>query len=278
MTLYEEMYYNMPNLSKFYRFEGFKSFSHYFFQEDEYLNSILNYIYFSGTEGHHMYYVKRRLRQLIYEEILSGTNLNMNKKTLLDTGSFNEIIKCVENYSPTNKLLSIESSISSLMIQLLYNNSVSNRRKMENDRRIERVDYNIYGGGYGFCEEWLRVFDLLTFFTSYRRITTENILDFLHIYRRNLIESKSFQSPVSFLLDPKNLVVRVNTKVYCDFSKYELMDALQKIVESQLYFPGSIFSFEPNEQIRKIVQEYILEREQFLDLQDSIYQRSLLKK
>lgn len=277
MTLYEELYHSTPKLPKFYRFEGFNSFPFFNFQGDEYLTSILRYIYFSKSEKHHAYYVAKRLKQLISSEVLEGTGLKFDRKTLIDIGSYREIESCIESYSFENKSLSIEFSLSPLMSEMLQKNTVSNRTKGENDRRIEKVDYNTYGGGYGFCEEWLRVFNILTIFYSYHRITREDMLDYLYMFRRNLIKPKTFANPVIFLSDPKNRVIKINDKIYSDFSKYELMDALQKIVDTECYFKESIFAENPDEQIKRIVQEYIAEREQILDMSDSIYQRSLRK-
>lgn len=277
MALYEEMYYNMANLSKFYRFEGFSTHSYFSFQESECLTNVLNYVYFSRTEKHHYYYVTRRLRQFIFQEILDDNKNCHLKKRLLDSGSFSEILKCIENYSFDDKLLSIEFSLSPIMKQLLFKNTVSNRFKTTNDRRVEKVDYNTYGGGYGFCEEWLKVFNLLTYFYSYRRITKDNILDFLYAMRRNVIEGKTIINPVGFLLEPRNRVIKVNNKIYSDFSKYELMDALQNIVEGGLYFENSIFAVDSNEKIRRIIRDYNFERECLLELADSIYQRNLTK-
>lgn len=275
MTLYEELYHSMPKLPKFYRFEGFNSFPYFNFQGDEYITNILHYIYFSKNEKHHAYYVSRRLKQLIANEILRDTDLKFDRKSILDMGAYTEMEKCIENYSLEDKLLSIELSLSPLISELIQKDVVSNRRKTENDRRIEKVDYNTYGGGYGFCEEWLKVFNLLTVFYSYHRITKEDMLDFLYMFRRNLIRPKTFDNPVIFLSDPKNRVIKVNNKIFNDFSKYELMDALQRIVESQCYFPDSIFSENPEEQIRRIIQEYNGEREHILELSDSVYHRSL---
>lgn len=277
MTLYEEIYHNTPELSKFYRFEGYTSHNRFMQLDDMNITSFLNYIYFSGNQKHHMYYVAKRLRQLISREVLKDTDLKFDKKTLLDQGSFNEIANCISNYSFDGKIVSLELSVSPLMNQLLDKNSISNRMKVRNDRRIERVDYNTYRGGYGFCEEWLRVFDLLTFFKSYRRITNDNMLDFLYMQRRNLIESAAILNAVSFLLDPKSLVIKPNEKIFSDFSKYELMDALEKIIEDELYFPSSILAPNPSEEIKRIIQAYNLERSNFLKLSDTIYQKNLTK-
>lgn len=108
MTLYEEIYHNMPELTTFYRFEGYTSYPRFSQQEDISIASTLNYIYFSENQKHHMYYVAKRLRQLITKEILKDTDLKFDKKTLLDAGSFNEIAKYIANHSFDDKMLSIE--------------------------------------------------------------------------------------------------------------------------------------------------------------------------
>ena len=82
MTLYEEIYYNTPNLTKFYRYEGFGSRPYFQFQGNVQLTNILNYIYFSKTEKHHQYYVQKRLKQLISQQVLEGTDIELNKKAL----------------------------------------------------------------------------------------------------------------------------------------------------------------------------------------------------
>lgn len=278
MTLYEEVYYNMPELSKFYRFEGFKSYPRFSNQKDIYMQNSLRYVYFSRTQKHHMYYVIKRLKQLINEEVLKDTDLKLDKQTIVDSTLFNEITKYIENFSFDDRMLSIEFSVSPLMTQLLDKNTISNRCKKTNDRRIERVDYNHrHGGGLGFCDEWLKVFELLTFFYSYRRITNENILDFLYMQRRNLLQAQSILNSVSFLLDPRTIVIKINDKIYSDFCKYELMDSLQKITEDELYFPESILAHDQNESIKSIVGEYILQREYLLELSETIYQKNLSK-
>lgn len=278
MTLYEEIYYNMPELSKFYRFEGYNSYPRFDIDNNLNLENMMNYLYFSTTQKHHLYYTAKRLRQLISTEILKDTDLKFNKRMLLDTGSFNEISKRIENFTNDYKMLSIEFGVLPIMNELMTKNFISNREKRESDRRIERVDYNTYKGGYGLCEEWLRVFRILTIFQSYRRITNDNLLDFLYMQRRNLLESKSTINSVSFLLDPRNLVIKPNNDIYSDFSKYKLMDALQRIVVDGLYFPGSILATNKDEQIKRIIQKYNIAREQFLSLSNSIYQRNLSKK
>lgn len=275
MTLYEEVYDQMSELDRFYRFEGYRSFPYFTFEHGGHLTRNDNYIYFSSGMKHHNYYVTRRMKQLISNEVLHGTGLKLSREFLVDKGSYNEILGMVRNYSSTAKLLSIECSVSPMMNELLEDNTVNNHKKGTNDRCVERTDRRIYGGGYGFCDAWLEVFDLLTYFQSYRRITTANMIEFLQLHRRNILNGKICVNPVSFLSDNSSLVVGINPRLYSDFSKYDLMDSLQTIVDDKLFFRDSLFAANPDEEIRRIVQGYNSEREEILEKTHKVYQKRL---
>lgn len=276
MTIYEEVYLNLKDeLSKFYRLEGIYSYPYYNFSKDGALNDFMKYVYFSASEKHHMYYTEKRIKQVISKDILNEPNMQFNKETILNKDKFNFIINAIENYSFDDKMMSIEFSNSPLMKQLLKRNAIRNAKKSAEDRRVEIADSTKYGGGYGLCEEWLKVFNLLTYFYSYQRITKGNLLDFLYNYRQNLITAKRTLYSVSFLLDQKNRVIDIGTSIFNDFSKYELMNALQSICENDLYFSHSVLATNQSEAIKKIIQEYNLERERILELLDSIYKRDL---
>lgn len=271
MTIYEEVYKNIPDLAKFYRFEGYISYPSIL--GNIYLPDNSSYIYFSGNIKHHEYYVEKRLKQLI-REILKDTDYSLTKKAIQDISMFNGIVKKVENYQVTEDLLSIELGILPIINQMIEKNFIINQRKKAQDQRIERVDTRRKGGGYGFCGEWQRVLQLLTFFYSYQRITTENIIDFLHKIRRNYGTIKKINL-VDFLTDSQNRVVKLNQDICSDFVKYELMDTLQRIVEMQYYFPNSIFAKDSNEQIKRIIEQYILAREQILGKVETTYKKRL---
>lgn len=101
------------------------------------------------------------------------------------------------------------------------------------------------------------------------------MLDFLYALRRNLLNPDLEINLISFLLDPRNQNIRINNKLYSDFTKYDLMNALQNIVEKGLFFPESYFAENPNESVKKIIQAYTRERECILELTENIYERNL---
>jgi hypothetical protein len=275
MTINEKIYYQLPDLIKMYRFEGGNSVHRFSFNENGINPDDLNYIYFSKSIKHHEYYVKKKIIKIINDDILENySNLKLDHTAFLKPDSFKKIIKVIENHPLDNKTFSIEFSLSQTFNELLKNNHINNRNKKALDRRIEVVDTTKYKGGLGFCDEWLEVFNIFTYFYSYQRITKENILDFLYAYRKIITEGAKID-PTGFLLNRKNCVIKVNEKIYYDFMKYELMNALQNIVDNNLYFEKSILDENPQEQIKKIIKKYCNEREMILELYESEYQKTL---
>lgn len=275
MTLYEEVFANFPETTKFYRFEGYNSSINYSFNQDEYLQNSMRYLHFSATLKHHMYFVGKKLKQLISKEILHELGYNqLNKTTLLDSEIFNTILNRLGNLS-TKELSSIEYSTLPVMNTIISNNTIRSKDKYANDRRIERVDAAICGGGYGLGDEYLKVFDLLTFFYSYQKISPEIISNYLYTYRRKEIENNASIKPTAFLMSSQNRVIKLNPTLYNDFTKYELMESLERIIETENFFPESIFAHNPSSQVKTIVSEYNLKRERVLKLADTIYKRNI---
>lgn len=275
MTLYEEVFANFPETTKFYRFEGYNSSINYSFNQDEYLQNSMRYLHFSATLKHHMYFVSKKLKQIISKEILSELGYNrLNKITLLDSEIFNTILNRLDNLS-TKELSSIEYSTLPIMNLIIANNNIRSKEKDANDRRIERVDAAICGGGYGLGDEYLKVFDLLTFFYSYQRISPEIISNYLYTYRRKEIEGNANIRPAEFLSYPQNRVIKLNPTLYNDFTKYELMESLERIIETESFFPESIFAHNPSLQVKTIVSDYNMKRERVLKLADTIYKRNI---
>lgn len=275
MTLYEEVLMNFSELEKFYRFEGYNSSINYSFNQEDYLQNSMRYLYFSATLKHHMYFVSKKLKQIINKEILSELGYKqLNKITLLDSEIFNAILTKLEKLSAM-EINSIEYNTLPIMNLIIANNNIRSKEKDKNDRRIERVDSAICGGGYGIGDEYLKVFNLLTFFHSYQRITPEFISDYLYTYRRKVIEVNANIRPAEFLSNPQNRVIKLNTTLYNDFTKYELMEALEQIIEMERYFPESIFAHNPSSQVKNIIQDYNMKRERVLKLADTIYKRNI---
>ena len=263
MSLYKNVLEEFPELKSFYRFEGGGSFHHFNLSSDTILFDTLNYIYFSFSEEHHKYYIKKRLLQLINKEILKDTNITLNKNfAIVKYELFKEVIKAIENYQFDENMISIELHVSPLFYKLLKNNYIKNKRKPHLEQKIERVEAEKYKGGFGFSEDWLVV---LTYFCTYQKITKDNLIEFLYAFRDNRLKTLPKKDLIGFLNNDANKRIIMNTSLYNDFTKYELMNSLQSIVEKTLYNPHSYLDGNSQNKIKKLTQEYSLEREQILE-------------
>lgn len=277
MTLYEELYYQLSDLPKFYRYEGLGSFTHFSFKEQTLLPRTDNYVYFSINSKHHFYYVAKRLKQLINKEMLYETKYTITKNVVVNNEKYQEIMKNIENAPLEEKPMSIEFVVSPLIKQLLTNNYIRNFRKEHGDYRVERVDNAQSGGGYGFYGEWLAIFKVLTYMYAYQKITKEDLINYVYAFRQKVINPKLRVSNVSFLSNPNKRVVTLNETLKNDFSKYELMNALESTLEKELFFSESYLGTKGSEGIKKIVQDFSLERETILALLEENYKRRLIK-
>ena len=277
MTLYEEVASTFNDYPKFYRFEGWNIFTNYdFFNKKDFLLSQNKYIYFSRTYQHHLYYVSKRINQLIGAEILKEKKL-VNKNIFIDTEKFQYILGKVEKTPKLPLLTSIEFKTSPLITTLFEKNVVMNVLKKEHGTYIERVDVKKYDGGYGMKGEWLEVFNLLTYFYRYIMLDKTSLIDYLHLLREYLLNPWYVKNAPEVLFAKSKSITEINPKVKNNFSKYELMESLLRIMEQKLYFPNSYLAKNPKKVVKKVVQTYTTEKEQILETIDSVYKRNLKK-
>lgn len=276
MTIYEELYKNCPNLSKFYRFEVVNMSFPYFNATDGNIcnKSSKPYIYFSSSIAHHKYYVSKRLQQLIQNKLVSFSEIKLNYKSLICFDTFREIVRIIENYQIDDEMISYECSTSKIMLDLLYKNTINNRYKKAGDRRIERCDTTKHKGGYGFCEEWLEILNLLTYFYCYQRITRDNLLDYLYAMREKVLNQSSGISLCKFL-EEENRIIKINKSLFNSYGKYDLMDALERIIQKGLYFKGSNLDIDGNGQIKRTINQYCEEKEKILKLTNDIFAKNI---
>jgi hypothetical protein len=274
MTIYEDLLYKLDNYPKFYRFEGYTSYPYFNNKDNSLFINLDSYIYFSSTFKHHNYYTNKKIRAYIDKEIMRPMGISFNRKYIIDREVFNEIEFNLIN-SEISKFSSISFITSSSMNDILYKNTISNKRKGSNDRRIERVDTTKSGGGYGLPDLYLYLFDLLTFAYTYQRITKDNLVEYLHILRYNLTTTKDKINPTSFLNNNSLKSIRINKNVFNDFSKYDILNTLQEIIDKELYFNDSIFT---NINVfRVVLNTYLKEKEEFNDLLDKEYKLYIKK-
>lgn len=278
MTIFEEVYYELSNFPKFYRFEGTHTFRNYDFETQKpFLSNVDNYIYFSNSLTHHYYYIQKKLRQIIEKDILYEMKYTLQNKTVINNETFQFIVSQIESYFLEERQTSIEFITSPIIKKMFYKNYILNSKKESGIPYIERVDTTKQGGGYGLCQEWLEVFYLLTYIYRFQKLTKQDLFDYLYALRRNYC-SPFKVNVVGFLQDKTRQTLKINETLFDDFKKYDLMNALESIVEKRLYFPDSFLAKNPSLFIKQSIQMYTLEREAILEMLDSSYQRKMSMK
>ncbi len=272
-----KFYLQCSELPRFYRFEGTNSYNHFNFSNPEFLKGTNQYIYVSRTLKHHCFYVSKRLRQLINNIMLKGTGLSLKKSSVTNLETFKAILKIVGSSPTGEEQTSIEFTISPLFSKLLMNNSIHSSQKNSGELYIEKVDLKRSGGGYGFTEEWLELFQFFTYFYVHQRITRTDLINFLYAYRNNIVCGSLQFSKVPFLLDLEKKVIEENPNMASSFSKYELMDILERILEKKLYLPNSFLGEKQEDGIKQIVAEYLEEKEAMLEVQEYIKRLSIME-
>ncbi len=263
----------LEELSSFYRFEGISSFHYFDFNNKDIFPKTLNYIYFSKSKIHHNFYIKLKIKQLLNNEILKDTDLRLSKYVIVDYNKYKEIFKLIENFKLSNNM-SIEVNVSPLIFILIENNYIFRHLKKKHSHYIERVDVKRPGyGGYGFSNEWLEVLKYLTYFYTYQRITKDDLLYFIDAYRYNIVQNNSNVNLVKFLNNTDRKTVRKNELAFDDFSKYALENTLKKIVEEKLYFSDSYLDKYKKEGIKKLIDNYCIEKEKLTENVIKKYQK-----
>ena len=219
--------------------------------------------------------MKRKLIKLLKEKILEQYELKISKKNLVNLKTFQIICSAIEQYNLNEENFSIEIRTLPVFKFIAENNTIKNLKKVASFSLIEKADSTKHGGGYGLKAEYLEIFDILSVFYSYFKITKEDILTFLYYYRQRLSMISSDNDPLYFLINPNRRTIKLNVSLSCNFTKYRLLNALETIVANNLYMPNSNFAKNPNEFIRQVVQEYNMARENILELSSNIYTRKL---
>ena len=169
------------------------------------------------------------------------------------------------NASCLNNLHSYRIHCSRGLDNLVKQNCVYNDKKRSDKRYVERVDRRVYGGGYGLADEWKELLIYLTFFTAHKRITREDILEF--ITNMKTTGKMNRKENISFLSENDDkYIYEMNPHILGDFNKYNIMNALEEILEKGLVNPHSQLYEQPEETIKKVVETYERGREKTLEL------------
>ena len=264
MALYKEisLAISSDELTKeIYRFQGAKTLSRLDLSDP----CSKGYIYYSNSIDHHMYFTVKRLKQMINDMIQREMGITFNAHNIRSEESYPRIKQLVLNEASLNNLHSYRIRCSKGLDNLVRQNCVYNEKKRCDKRYVERVDRRVYGGRYGLADEWKELLVYLTFFTAHKRITREDILQL--ITNMKTTGRMNRKDNISFLLaKAEKYSYEINPHILGDFNKYNIMNALEEILERGLVNPHSELAERPQETIREVIDTYERGREKTLDL------------
>lgn len=254
-----------------YRFQGANSFECFDVKNNCFVDDNKDfYVYFSTSVHHHKYFTTRRLRQFINKVVLSDTEYSLCRNQLRDSKAYSNIRNLVLNSPKIYGLNSIRLIYDKSYYELLLSNCSFNKNKPAK-KVVERVDHRIYNGGYGITGEWLSLLEHMTIFSCTQRITRENILTLVQNMKFN--NSVNAFTNANFLL--QNGYYQINKNIYNDFTKYDIMNDLEQIVEKGLCLETSELYKNPTATIKKTVLDYQNTRQKTLRLLSEGYRKNI---
>ena len=273
MTLYRHAIYelNHDNIVKeMYRFQGANSYEHFNIRTSRYnTDTEESFLYFSKSIDHHEYFTIKRIRQLLNKVLEEESEYRVTTKDLINQDSFTSIKNIVINTPKLEDLYSIKLVVNRNIDQLLKENSF----KQEEKRKVgsvEKVDRRVYGGGYGLTKEWKELLYYLTYFTSFHTIDRKDIVKLLTNMRRTGRINR--KDNIDFLVkDPENYKFNLSEPIQSDFTKYQIINCLEEILEKGTFSEESELGINPNKTIRTVVDDYERGKEKVLTLFDSYY-------
>lgn len=259
MALYQDVWVQLkesePSI-EFYRFEGAKTCS----KLDLSSGNHDEYVYISKSLDHHMYFTIRRLKQMINSSLLESDNIPFVSRTLRDDTVYPKVKNLIINGDSIDSLYSYRLICPRSFGLLLKDNCFNNSNLKDGKRVIERADRRVYGGGYGLSLEWRDLLTYLTYFTASTRINRRDILDI--IIKMKTSGKMTYKNHLADIVtDIDRYQFKMNPHIMSDFNKYNIINALDNILEKGLIRDGSLFSENPRKVIRDLVNEYESGRE-----------------
>ena len=243
----------------FYRFQGGNSYPFFNIQGDTCkVSNSKHYTYFSKNINHHKYFMSKRLTQLVNGIVLDKTGIPFSRRRIYDHNEYKIVQKCIAESEKIDSLESIRFVLPEAFNELLEDNYSYNDGKEKGSRIIERVDRKIYSGGYGISDEWLKLFNLLKIMYGRQTITKNDVLTLIKNIRMGC---KTRVESISFLRTPE---YTVNSDLFSDFIKYEIINALEEILDKGLYNKDSELGMKPKVKIKEITGRYMALRDRIL--------------
>ncbi len=275
MSLYREVVTKLRTedfTTELFRFQGANSIGYYDIETHTFTETPKdNYVYISASPEHHKYFAVRRIKQLINDEILDDTPYFISKKDLRDRKAYSTIKRLVLNSDKLKDIYSVRFITDRSIIGLFKENSFGQSKKIEG-KPIERVDKKTYSGGYGISEDWKDLLLCLTYFDGYQRIDRKSIVQLIATMKASgKIDSK--ENITAILTNPGAVAYSLSPKVEANFTKYDIMNGLERILEKGTYSPTSELGKHPKETIKKVVESYETGKEKVLIMLENQYKK-----
>jgi hypothetical protein len=198
--------------------------------------------------------------------VLEDEGLQLSARELNNPDSYRQIKNLVIHTDKLVDLYSVKLVTDKNLSTLIKDNCVYPGEKRK-EKMIERVDRRVYGGGYGLAAEWKELLTYMTFFSAYKRIDRNAILELIQNMRKTSRINR--KENISFLLSKSfGYNFELNPSLESDFTKYKIMDLLERIIENELYSQESELGKNPILTTKKIIEEYGKKKEKILTLFD----------
>ena len=149
------------------------------------------YIYFSKTDNHHIYYIYSRVLKIILEELQRYKNSQVYKSINLPdniqqyylfsqchTSILKNVHDFFKNYVPTESVELVTLNYLKGFSDFLNKCSINNKKKTGNTTP-EVSDTRTFGGAYGINDAWLTLLKSCTVSTSQSKIELDDFFEFL---------------------------------------------------------------------------------------------------
>lgn len=273
MNIYNDVVMELKKsryVNELYRFQGANSFDYFNIKKNKFYDDIENkYVYFSKSIDHHKYFTIRRLRQFLNQIVFIDDDITLCRKNLRDIGTYNMMKNIISNSDLIHDLSSISLIVANDYYKLLMDNCCSTHNKISSKAIVERVDRRVYGGGFGLSEEWLRLLNHMSLFTTSLRISRADILEMLQKMRAK--QGVNMISSADFLLQHRSYLLSDN--LYNSFIKYDIMNDLECILDKGLCLESSELNKKPTETIGEIISNFQSQKENTLKILEKSYNR-----
>ena len=273
MSFYKKIIDNLEEAKTFdemYRFQGAKSYEHFNLKTSKYNEKTIDsYLYVSKSIDHHGYFAIKRIKQLLNKLLSEDRSLIISSSNIREEEKYSKIKHLILNSSKIENLFSIKLVTNNHIGKLLKENCFHQDSKKVN-KAIERVDRRVYGGGYGLSGEWKELLCYLTYFTAFHKIDRNELIRLITNMR--ITGKTNRKDNIDFIIkNTDNYKFKLTPSINNNFTKYDIMNCLEEIIEKGIYIEESELGTNPNKVIKEVVDDYEIGKEKVLTLFDNYY-------